>query len=65
MEKEKKYSRNTYHQEAVTLTLATIDRFEKAESTIPALTDNSIKEKYKTYPKVVHAISRVIHLIGK
>ena len=40
MEKEKKYSRNTYHQEAVTLTLATIDRFEKSESTIPALTDN-------------------------
>ena len=65
MEKEKKYSRNTYHQEAVTLTLATIDRFEKSESAIPELTDNSIKERYETYPKVVHAISRVIHLIGK
>ena len=37
----------------------------KPESTRPALTDNSIKERYETYPKVVHAISRVIHLIGK
>ena len=65
MEKEKKHSQNTYHQEAVTLALATIDRSEKPESTRPALTDNSIKERYETYPKVVHAISRVIHLIGK
>ena len=65
MGKEKKHSQNTYHQEAITLALATTDRFEKPESTIPALIDNSIKESYKTYPKVVHAISRVIYLIGK
>ena len=65
MEKGKKHSQNIYHQEAVTLALATRDRFEKPESTIPALIDNSIMERYETYPKVVHAISRVIHLIGK
>ena len=65
MEKEKKYSQNTYHQEAITLALATIDRFEKPESTIPALIDNSIIKSCETYPKVVHAISRVIYLIGK
>ena len=57
MEKEKKHSQNTYHQEAVTLALATIDRFGNPESTIRALIDNSIKERYETYPKVVHAIS--------
>ena len=62
MEKEKKHFQNTYHQEAVTLAFSTIDRFEKPERKIPALTDNSIKE---TYPKVVHVISRVIHLIEK
>ena len=65
MKKERKHSQNTYHQEAVTLALATIDRSEKPESTRPAFTDKSIKERYETYPKVVHAISRVIHLIGK
>ena len=65
VKKERKHSQNTYHQEAVTLALATIDRSEKPESTRPAFTDNSIKERYETYPKVVHAISRVIHLIGK
>ena len=65
MEKEKKHSQNNYHQEAITLALGTIDRFEKPESTIPALIDNSIKESYETYPKVVYAISRVIHLTGK
>ena len=65
MKKERKHSQNTYHQEAVTLALATIDRSEKPESTRPAFTDNSIKERYETYPKVVRAISRVIHLIGK
>ena len=65
MEKEKKHSQNTYHQEAITLDLSTIDRFEKLGSTILVLTDNSIKERYETYPKVVHVISRVTHLIGK
>ena len=65
MEKEKKHSQNTYHQEKVTLAFAAIDRFKKPESTIPTLIDNSIKERYETYPKVVHATSRVIHLIGK
>ena len=45
MEKEKKHSENTYRQEAVNLPLATIDRFEKVESLIPALTDNFIKER--------------------
>ena len=56
---------NTYHQEAITLAFATIDRFEKPESTIPPLIDNSIKGRYETYPKIVHAISRVIHVTGK
>ena len=65
MEKEKKHSQNTYYQQAVTLGLAAIDRFEKPESTILVLIDNSTKARYETYPKVVHAISRVIHLIGK
>ena len=65
MEKEKKHSQNTYHQEAVTLALATIDRFKKPESTKPAFIDNFVKERYETYPKVVHAISGVIHLIRK
>ena len=54
MEKEKKPSQNTYHQEAAALALATIGRFEKPESTIPTLIDNSIKERYETYLKAVH-----------
>ena len=49
----------------VTLALTTIDRFEKRESTIPALINNSIKERCETFTKVVYAISRVIRLIGK
>ena len=65
MEKEKKHSQNTYHHEAMTLDLATIDRFEKPERTIFALIDNSIKQRYESHPIVMHAISRVIHLIGE
>ena len=57
-------SQNTYHQEAVTVAVATTDSLKKPERTIPALIDNSRKERYETYPKVVHAISQVIHLIG-
>ena len=38
---------------------------KKSESAVPAFTDNSIKERYETYPKVVYAISRVIHRIEK
>lgn len=57
-------SQNAYHQEAVTLAVATTDSLKKPERTMPALIDNSRKERYETYPKVVHAISQVIHLIG-
>ena len=63
--KEKKHSENPYHQEAVTLALATVDSFKISESRIPALIDNFVKERYETYPKVVHTILRDIHLIGK
>ena len=63
--KRKKHSQKTYHQETVTLALAATVSFEKYERTIPALIDNSTKERYETYPKEVHAISRVIYLIGK
>ena len=38
MEKEKNHSQSTYHQEAVTLALATLDRFKELESKIPAPT---------------------------
>ena len=64
-EKEEKHSKNPYRQEEVTLALAAIDSFKKPESTIPALIDNSVKERYKTYLKVVHTICRFVHLIGK
>ena len=57
-------SQNAYHQEAVTLAVATTHSSKKPERTIPALIDNSRKKRYETYPKVVHAISQVIHLIG-
>ena len=65
LEKEKKHSQKTYHQETVTLALAAIDRFRKYERIIPKLIDNSIKERRATYPKAVHVISRVIYLIVK
>ena len=51
MQKEKKYPQNTYHQETVTLARAAIDRFEKPESTIPGLIDNSIKKGTKPTQK--------------
>ena len=51
MQKEKKYSQNTYHQEALTLARAAIDRFKKPESAIPALIDNSIKKGMKPTQK--------------
>ena len=63
LEKRKKHSQKTYHQETVTLVLAATVSFEKYERTMPALIDNSIKERYETYPKTVHAISRVVYLL--
>ena len=49
--KRKKHSQKTYHQETVTLALAATVSFEKYERTMPALIDNSIKERYETYPQ--------------
>ena len=34
-------------------------------NTIPHQINDSLKERQKTYPKIVEALARIIHLIGK
>jgi len=64
-EKESRHSGNTYHQVAVQEGHGIIDRFESASSTIPALTNSILKERNAEYPRIVEALGRVIHLLGK
>ena len=40
-------------------------KFEEPNNTIPHQTNDTLKERQKTYPKIVEALARIIHLIGK
>ena len=42
-----------------------ITNFEKPNNTIPHQTNNTLKERQKTYSKIVEVLARIIHLNGK
>ena len=65
LEKEKKHMNNVYHQEAVLVANGIIDRFENPKNTLPAETNDIIMARYQVYSRIVHALARVVHLLGK
>ena len=55
---------NKYHGGATKETSGIITKFEKPNNTIPQQTNDSIKERQETHPKIL-APARIIHLIRK
>ena len=64
-EKQTLHIGNKYHDDATKEASGIIIKFEKPNNTIPHQTNDSLKERQKTYPKIVEALARIIHLIGK
>ena len=64
-EKQTLHIGNKYHDDATTEASGIITKFEEPNNTIPHQTNDTLKERQKTYPKIVEALARIIHLIGK
>ena len=64
-EKELRHSGNSYHQQAVHSADGIIAKFENPANTIPVQANEVLKERHQVYEKIVEALARVIHLLGK
>ena len=64
-EKQTLHIGNKYHDDATKEASGIITKFEEPNNTIPHQTNDTLKERIKTYSKIVEALARVIHLIGK
>ena len=64
-EKESRHAGNSYHQQAVFEAYKIIEKFENPTNTVKAIMDENLKQRYLVYPKVVEALARVVHLLGK
>ena len=64
-EKEFRHAGNNYHQQAVIEAYGIIEKFENPANTIKTITNENLKQRYQVYPKVVEALARVVHLLGK
>ena len=56
---------NKYHGDVTKETSGIITKFEEPSNIIPRQTNVTLKERQKTYPMIVEALARIIHLIGK
>ena len=56
---------NKYHDDATKEDSGIITKFEEPYITILHQTNDSLKERQKTYPKIIEALTRITHLIGK
>ena len=64
-EKQTLHIGNKYHDNATKEASGIITKFEEPNNTISHQTNDTLKERQKTYPKIVEALARIIHLIGK
>ena len=65
-EKELRHSGNSYHQQAVHGADGIIAKFQNlAKPAIPVQVNEVLKERHQVYKKIVEALARVIHLLGK
>ena len=64
-EKECRHAGNCYHQQAVFEAYRIIEKFENPTNTVKAIMDENLKQRHQVYPKVVEALARVVHLLGK
>ena len=64
-EKELRHSGNSYHQQAVHSAERIIAKFENPANTISVQVNEVLKGRHQVYKKILEALARVIHLLGK
>ena len=65
LEKQQRHVGNEYHSTAMTETFGIIEKFETVVNTIDYQTSQDIQNRYKTYPQIIEALIRIVHLLGK
>ena len=64
-EKQTLHIGNKYHDDATKEASGIITKFEELNNTVPYQTNDTLKDRQKTYPKIVDALARIIHFIQK
>ena len=64
-EKQSRHAGNSYNQQAVIEAYGIIEKFEYPTNTVKTIMDENLKQRYQVHPKVVEALARVVHLLGK
>ena len=64
-EKQTLHIGNKYHDDATKEASGIITKFEELNNTVPYQTNDTLKERQKTYPKIVEALATIIHLFVK
>ena len=54
------FTRNKHYMLVINIT-----KFEEPNNAIPHQINDTLKERQKTFPKIVEALAKIIHLIGK
>ena len=49
----------------ITMMLQIITKFEEQDNTIPHQTNDAFKARQKTFSRIVEALARILHVIGK
>ena len=65
LEKQQRHVGNEYHNTAMTEAFEIIEKFETAVTTIDYQTSPDIQNRYKTYPQIIEALARIVHLLGR
>ena len=65
LEKQERHVGNEYHSTAMTETFGIIEKFETVINTIDYQTSQDIQNSYKTYPQIIEALARIVHLLGR
>ena len=65
LQKQQRHVGNECHSTALTEAFGIIEKFETVVNTIDYQTSQDIQNRYKTYPQIIEALARIVHLFGR
>ena len=65
LQKQQTHVGNEYHSTAMTEAFGIIEKFETVVNTIDYQTIQDIQNRYKTYPQIIEALARIVHLLER
>ena len=65
LEKQQRHVGNEYHSTAMTEAFGIVEKCETVVNTIDYQTSQDIQNRYETYPQIIEALARIVHLLGR